>query len=491
MVDEPLSVRLVEVCEALITTLDDDTRRAVLAVQGNLREPLRVAVVGRVKAGKSTLVNALIGSHVAPTAATECTQVVTWYRFGRPAGAQVVMRDGGIRPLPLVDGLPETLGVPIDEVDRLEVRLPQRALRGLTLVDTPGLATLTEGLGEATRAAVLGETASRRVTGDVDAILFVFRDVEKDDEVGFLRSFAAATGTLGASAVNAIGILSHADSFGSGAYGEEDPMDSAASAAVRLAADRQGDLADVVPVAGLLAETGRTGQLSERAVAALGRLAPVDDTRLRLWERLSPHHAVDVDDATMRTLLHLLGPYGLRHARRVAPAGAQAVYGWLDARSGISRLEQVLADRFALRADALKVGRGLAALDRLVYDPELPLASRRQLADVVERVRFEPLFHRIKELRSVEAMRRHPDADPNVVATLERLLTGGSPEQVLGLPQGTDVVTLHAEAIRWATWGSGLAGSAGPHLDLAEAGRVISRSFTLLADRFGGPAGRP
>ena len=43
------------------------------AVAGPLRaalaEPLRVAVVGRVKAGKSTLVNALVGRRIAPTRA--------------------------------------------------------------------------------------------------------------------------------------------------------------------------------------------------------------------------------------------------------------------------------------------------------------------------------------------------------------------------------------------------------------------------------------
>ncbi|MGH9208430.1 MAG: dynamin family protein, partial [Acidimicrobiales bacterium] len=45
-----------------------------------LDEPLRVAVAGKVKAGKSTLLNALVGEQIAPTDAGECTQVVTWYR---------------------------------------------------------------------------------------------------------------------------------------------------------------------------------------------------------------------------------------------------------------------------------------------------------------------------------------------------------------------------------------------------------------------------
>ncbi|MGH3589097.1 MAG: dynamin family protein, partial [Pseudonocardia sp.] len=44
-----------------------------------LDEPLRVAIAGKVKAGKSTLLNALVGEQIAPTDAGECTRVVTWY----------------------------------------------------------------------------------------------------------------------------------------------------------------------------------------------------------------------------------------------------------------------------------------------------------------------------------------------------------------------------------------------------------------------------
>ena len=61
-----------------------------------LDEPLRVAIAGKVKAGKSTLLNALVGEQVAPTDAGECTRVVTWYRDGTPpAELPVVHRRPG------------------------------------------------------------------------------------------------------------------------------------------------------------------------------------------------------------------------------------------------------------------------------------------------------------------------------------------------------------------------------------------------------------
>ncbi|MSX07522.1 MAG: Isoniazid-inducible protein iniC, partial [Actinobacteria bacterium] len=40
-----------------------------------LDEPLRVALAGSLKAGKSTLLNSLVGQDIAPTDATECTKV--------------------------------------------------------------------------------------------------------------------------------------------------------------------------------------------------------------------------------------------------------------------------------------------------------------------------------------------------------------------------------------------------------------------------------
>ena len=54
-------------------------RRSRRACAGSTSR-LRVAIAGRVKAGKSTLLNALVGERLAATDAGECTRIVTWYR---------------------------------------------------------------------------------------------------------------------------------------------------------------------------------------------------------------------------------------------------------------------------------------------------------------------------------------------------------------------------------------------------------------------------
>ena len=89
IVDPSDSRRLVsdvaEVIDAVAPYLGETHGPALERFRERLGTPLRVALVGRVNAGKSTLVNALVGQRVAPTNETECTQVVTWYRFGAPA----------------------------------------------------------------------------------------------------------------------------------------------------------------------------------------------------------------------------------------------------------------------------------------------------------------------------------------------------------------------------------------------------------------------
>ena len=113
-----------------------------------LDEPLRVAIAGKVKAGKSTLLNALVGEQVAPTDAGECTRVVTWYRDGTTPRIVLHPRTGTPRPLPVRrhDGALEIdLGAtPAEECERLVVDWPAQSLRTTTLIDTPGIASTSK-----------------------------------------------------------------------------------------------------------------------------------------------------------------------------------------------------------------------------------------------------------------------------------------------------------------------------------------------------------
>src|SRR5512139_540576 len=133
----PLSAQVAALCEDVAPRLGVQLREQVLRVRQRLAEPLRVAVAGRLKAGKSTLVNALIGRRVAPTAVGECTRLVTQFRYGTADRVDVVCRDGRRRSLPL-DGagmIPHRLGVSPADVAYVDVTLTSDQLRDLTVID--------------------------------------------------------------------------------------------------------------------------------------------------------------------------------------------------------------------------------------------------------------------------------------------------------------------------------------------------------------------
>src|SRR3954467_15752619 len=157
----PLSASVATLCDDVLTVVGPEAANQLRQIRDRLGEPLRVAIAGRLKAGKSTLVNALIGRRVAPTAVGECTRVVTRFRYGPADRVDVVLRDGTRSSLPLGDDgmIPQRLGVAADRVAYVDVSLTSEKLPDLTVVDTPGLAS-TDTRASARAEAELGESTA-------------------------------------------------------------------------------------------------------------------------------------------------------------------------------------------------------------------------------------------------------------------------------------------------------------------------------------------
>ena len=98
---------------------------------------------GKVKAGKSTLLNALLGEELAPTDAGECTRIVTWYRYSdRPYATHLPgrRRPASRRPYARGDGALEVDlgGRDAEAIDHLEVGWPTSRLRDVDPDRHPG-----------------------------------------------------------------------------------------------------------------------------------------------------------------------------------------------------------------------------------------------------------------------------------------------------------------------------------------------------------------
>ena len=180
-----------------------------------LDEPLRVAIAGMVKAGKSTLLNAILGEEIAPTDTGECTRMVTWYRYGAtPRGSRCTRSTASLASCrcagSTAGSVSTSAGLPAEAVDRLVVDWPTASLRELTLIDTPGIASLSADVSARTTEFLTPDDAP----SEADAIVYLMRHLHASD-IHFLESFRdAVAGRSGT--VNALAVLSRADEVGAG-----------------------------------------------------------------------------------------------------------------------------------------------------------------------------------------------------------------------------------------------------------------------------------
>ncbi|MEV8503350.1 dynamin family protein [Actinoplanes sp. NPDC051475] len=430
----------------LAESRDATVRHAIGAARRRIDEPLRVAIAGKVKAGKSTLLNALVGEELAPTDAGECTRIVTWYADGPAYSVTAHLRDGTTEPRPfdrVAGAVRIGLGRPAEQVDHLEVRVPSARLRQHTLIDTPGIASLSTDVSLRTMAFL--EAEGERAT-QTDAVIYLLRHMHASD-VRFLESFHG-DGVSGGSPVNAVGVLSRADEIGGARL---DAMDSAARVAARYAADdRLRRLCPVVvPVAGLLGAAGATLREDEYRTLAAVAAEPMD----AIVELMLTADRFAASAPARRAVLKRYGLFGVRLSVRLIRE--QKVHDSADlaraltAHSGIERLREVFAAQFAGRSAVLKARSALAVLDEYL-DPESAAAAE------AERIRASA--HEFAELRLLHLLRsgRMPGR-PEQLAEMDRLLggAGAAAYQRLALPAEAEpgrVVAAAREALaRWQT----------------------------------------
>lgn len=448
-------------------------------------EPIRVALVGRVKAGKSTLLNALVGTRIAPTDAGECTRVVTVYRHGAVPRVSLQRSGGERRSLPVrrVDGglRLDLAGSDPDDVDHLEVDWPAPYLASASLIDTPGISSLAERTSARTHAFV---HAGDRLPG-ADAVVFLTRQLQADD-LAFLAAFQAANSGAGRNTTT-ITVLSRADEVGSGRL---DALRAAAEVARRMAADDavREVTSTVLPVAGLLALGGRTLRHADFvALRSLGggRREAVDSMLLTADRFCRPEAAVSVAQGVRAALLERLGLFGVRLSVALVRAGltdAQSLADELVRRSGLAELQQLLASRFTERAAELTAGTALRTVEAVLRERPVPRAE--PLWRELERLQLSS--HALVELAVIAGSDGARGGLPVALRDEgERLLGGrgsGAADR-LGLPAGTPVAQLRSAALaaleRWrAEAGHPLADRA----TREAAGAVVQSCEAILAD---------
>lgn len=243
-----------------------------------------VAVVGQMRSGKSTLINALVGKDIAPTAVNECTATINHVLYSDKPDLHEQFRvrwfDESENYFPLSE-IEAWIGNGLSEQNPLQKLASKIAGKRRTLaetryldffadtpflitaniVDTPGLRSTIE-MHEKGILAYLSQSevesygdrqgdATRREGGAADAVVYVLNPVARQNDADILDLFGEKTRLPGSNAYNSVAVVHMWEDDWQEI--DVDPVDYLASKIQRIEEQLKGKVSYVMAASGLLA----------------------------------------------------------------------------------------------------------------------------------------------------------------------------------------------------------------------------------------------
>ncbi|MFD9946019.1 dynamin family protein [Nonomuraea sp. NPDC059023] len=410
---------------------------ALRTAAARLAEPMRLAVAGQIKRGKSTLVNALLGEQVAVTGREELTFNVNELVHAPRPRLTVHFRDGPARQVAPSEFARWTVRDEAHLADLVRVRkveygLPNPFLNDFHLVDTPGLGSVygrdsantlaTMGVQDPGVLELLGrdpQTLHQESIDELDqadAVLYLFsRDVSNQDVAAVSAFLGDRAGML--TPFKAFGVLSRCDQSWPPVFGDPlafHPLRDGASQVIdvyRGATDLSRLFYLVVPIAAKVAAGAQA--MEERHLAWLRELAAVSAADLagELGDlREFQDAAGPLLPAYRKELVELLGAWGVHLACGALRDGLDpaALPGHLVEESGVGGLRRLISGHFGNRAGLIKLDQAMIAVRAALASCRegLPPGSAAKTAadEVAKRVeRFQRSEHGFAELTALAA----------------------------------------------------------------------------------------
>jgi hypothetical protein len=401
---------------------------------GRLEEPMRLAVVGQLKRGKSTLVNALLRAEVVATARRELTFNVNELCHAETEEVTVHFRDGREpRRVPPTEldrwtTYDQAHLADLQQVRKVEFGLPNDLLQRFRLVDTPGLGSI-RGSDSAAALAHLGLDAMAdrdesmpmlallsRDAGTVhresleefdqaDAVLYLFsRGIHRHDRAAMSAFAGVMPGAL--TPLRAFGVLSKCDAYwppDPDQAGGRDPLTyhPLRDGAARVVAGHLDEpemsrlFYTIKPVAARVA-IGAYG-LDDEQLTWLADLSHTDPRRL--GAELSDEaffvarDALPIPATARRTLMRRLGPWGIHLACSALRDGLDEdrLRAHLAAESGVEELRDLVIRHFGNRTTLIKLYQAVRSVrSALAEVPAGASPDLRRSVDLIGR-RIEEL----------------------------------------------------------------------------------------------------
>jgi hypothetical protein len=234
-----------------------DTSDSLRQLATSCVQPFNLAVAGRMKTGKSTLINGIIGRELAISGVEETTATLNWICYGTGQQCEqfiVNWKDGRVETCQLASLKEDWSGKSPDVLKRvaetahLRLFADAEKLREIQIVDTPGTGSAVEEhdtAGEFLNPRAIMESIAH--AGKADAIVYVINPIGRKTDAELLNSLAA--GRLpGSDPYNIVCVLHMWDSLE-----VDDPRQNAIEKSHLLRKQLGNLIADVIPVSGPLA----------------------------------------------------------------------------------------------------------------------------------------------------------------------------------------------------------------------------------------------
>lgn len=191
-----------------------EPEQALLELQQSIRHPFNLAVFGRMKTGKSTLINALIGENLAITGVEEATATINVISYADSAEQlgqfTVHWKDSPAQTYPLTELQEKWTGKTTEVLENvrntsyIELYSALEFLKLCEITDTPGTGSEVAEHEEVTQSFL---DATSRQGRRADAIIYVFPPVGRESDLENLETFRANNCLPDSDPYNSIAVL--------------------------------------------------------------------------------------------------------------------------------------------------------------------------------------------------------------------------------------------------------------------------------------------
>lgn len=148
----PIRCKLESEKDSILNSFGEDFKgvlKDLEVIKSNIKEPVKVVIMGEVKAGKSTLLNSILEKEISKTDVIESTAAIIEVYYSEQEEGIIVKKNGEE-----IKGSFKEITTLLEEHHRdleffsecevVKLGLPLKSLKKVRIVDTPGVATITD-----------------------------------------------------------------------------------------------------------------------------------------------------------------------------------------------------------------------------------------------------------------------------------------------------------------------------------------------------------